>query len=127
MVSWLRTSVPPEHLSLVAFLVQEEFLIFRWRILVRDETLTTGVTGVPDLLVANPFHSERVKAEVALRRSRPTTLDRDAKRLEMGATGVPMVAEVQQDAVLEPEPGSFPKCRGRGNGAQSGPCRGCLG
>ena len=62
-----------------------------------------SAAGVPDLLVANPFHSERVKAEVALRRSRPTTLDRDAEQLEVGATGGPMATEVQQDAVLEPD------------------------
>ena len=30
---------------------------------------------------AHPFHSERVQAEVALARSRPTTLDDDAKRM----------------------------------------------
>ena len=64
---------------------------------------TTSAAGSPDLLVANPFHSERVKAEVALRRSRPTTLDQDAERLEVGVASGPTATEVQLDAVLEPD------------------------
>ena len=39
-----------------------------------------GQSGSEQLPVANPFHSERVKQEVNLIRSRPTTLDTDAAR-----------------------------------------------
>ena len=47
--------------------------------------LESGEAGGPPLgeplPVANPFHSEKVKTEVTLRRSRPASLDKDAARL----------------------------------------------
>ena len=35
-------------------------------------------------LMASPFHSDRVRAEIELQRSRPTTLDSDARALGQG-------------------------------------------
>ncbi|CAE7227612.1 unnamed protein product [Symbiodinium necroappetens] len=56
-------------------------------------TLEMGGAGVLGLPQANPFHSERVKAEVELLRHRPRTLDDDGVRLKVepdeGALGVP--------------------------------------
>ena len=42
-----------------------------------------GSAGVDPLPTANPFHSERVRTEVELIRSRPATLDQDARRLRV--------------------------------------------
>ena len=41
-----------------------------------------GPGGEQHLPVASPFHSERVKEEVALQRHRPATLDSDQERLQ---------------------------------------------
>ena len=47
--------------------------------------LGTTSPGMMELgIVASPFHSELIQGEVALRRSRPATLDRDAQALERG-------------------------------------------
>ena len=60
-------------------------------------TLEQGGAFVPEPVaaaemigpVASPFHSERVKQEVALARSRPRTLDEDARRMgEVNDTGL---------------------------------------
>ncbi|CAE7029435.1 unnamed protein product [Symbiodinium sp. CCMP2592] len=47
----------------------------------------SGVTGAEPLLVAHPFHSERVQSEIQLLRNRPSSLDEDGQRLREGAEG----------------------------------------
>ena len=72
-------------------------------------TLESGgmlsASGRPEPLVANPFHSERVKTEIALRRSRPSTLDQEAERMEAGAPGLqpPTIREELREEMLEPD------------------------
>ena len=45
-----------------------------------------GAAGLP-LPTANPFHSERIRTEVELIRTRPATLDADARRLQTDPDG----------------------------------------
>ncbi|OLP96614.1 hypothetical protein AK812_SmicGene21126 [Symbiodinium microadriaticum] len=67
------------------------------------------------LPVANPFHSERVRAEVDLIRNRPPTLDKDASRLglepedgDLGAGGSHVGAEPDYSGLLEPASAAQP-------------------
>ncbi|CAE7798008.1 GIP [Symbiodinium necroappetens] len=54
-----------------------------------------------ELPMANPFHSDKVRAEVDLIRSRPVTLDGDATRLGLEAEG-PALGEISGNFPLEP-------------------------
>ncbi|OLP76939.1 hypothetical protein AK812_SmicGene43063 [Symbiodinium microadriaticum] len=81
-------------------------------------TLEMGGAGVLGLPQANPFHSERVKAEVELLRHRPRTLDDDGVRLKVepdeGALGVPISS-------FEGEP-DYGRMQGsEGGGSQNAP------
>ncbi|OLP96580.1 hypothetical protein AK812_SmicGene21183 [Symbiodinium microadriaticum] len=67
------------------------------------------------LPVANPFHSERVRAEVDLIRNRPPTLDKDASRLglepedgDLGVGGSHVGAEPDYSGLLEPASAAQP-------------------
>ncbi|CAE7362962.1 RE2, partial [Symbiodinium necroappetens] len=51
---------------------------------------------------ANPFHSERVKAEVELMRHRPTTLDDDARRLQ-GEHDETALGDTKLNSLQEPD------------------------
>ncbi|CAE7193732.1 RE1 [Symbiodinium natans] len=53
------------------------------------------------LPIASPFHSEKVKAEVALKRTRPNTLDDDASRL-CPEVNEAALGDTYRDASLEP-------------------------
>eukprot|EP00439_Symbiodinium_sp_Y106_P077061 s313_g16.t1 len=68
--------------------------------------LESGEAGGPPLgeplPVANPFHSERVKTEVNLRRSRPASLDKDAARLGVGVDAQDL-GEAMNDIRGEPD------------------------
>ena len=68
--------------------------------------LESGEAGGPPLgeplPVANPFHSERVKTEVKLLRSRPASLDQDAARLGVGVDAQDL-GEAMSDIRGEPD------------------------
>ena len=81
-----------------------------------------GGSGSPDTmergmmpLVPSPFHSDRVKAEIQLQRSRPATLDQDAANMtantdtaarvaRVDTTGAPSEATARQGALEERPP-----------------------
>ena len=67
-----------------------------------------GGCGSPDTmergmmpLVPSPFHSDRVRAEIELQRSRPATLDRDAATMAASSNLAARVARV--DTSVEPQ------------------------
>eukprot|EP00439_Symbiodinium_sp_Y106_P048574 s2272_g6.t1 len=72
-------------------------------------TLEAGVTargGQPEPeqgLVASPFHSDKVRMEVNLIKTRPTTLDADASKLRAEYDDAALGSSVAQGTSLEPD------------------------
>eukprot|EP00439_Symbiodinium_sp_Y106_P043399 s7005_g5.t1 len=75
-----------------------------------------GAAGLP-LPTANPFHSERIRTEMELIRTRPATLDANARRLQTDPDG-PNLGEPGAAVDMEP---NYVSVLGREESGQEAP------